>query len=49
MTRSLNSLYKSFYLDYQPAEDEIDRLKKGKIRNKAAWSESSEGITCILG
>jgi hypothetical protein len=49
MTGSIESLYKSFYLGYQPAENEIDRLKKRKINHKRAWSEDSEDITCILG
>jgi len=26
-TYALNALYKSFYLDYKKAEDEIDRLR----------------------
>jgi len=51
VTGSIESLYKSFYLDYHPAEDEIDRLKNKKInyKNKRTWSESSDNITCMLG
>jgi len=39
-TWALNALYKSFYLDYKKAEDEIDRLRyKNRNNNKTDWRE----------
>jgi len=37
-TRSLNALYKSFYLDFEKAENEIDRLRYiNRNNNKTDW------------
>ena len=39
-TWSLEALYKSFYLDFKKAENEIDRLRyKNRNNNKSDWKE----------
>jgi len=42
-------LYKSFYLDYKKAEDEIDRLRyKNRNNNKTDWRECPSKLLRLM-
>ena len=48
-TKSLNALYKSFYLDFKQAEDEIDRLRyKNRNNNKTDWREEPSNLLRLM-
>jgi len=48
-TKSLNALYKSFYLDFKQAEDEIDRLRyKNRNNNKTDWREEPSKLLRLM-
>jgi len=48
-TRSLDALYKSFYLDFKKAEDEIDRLRyKNRNNNKTDWKEEPSKLLRLM-
>jgi hypothetical protein len=48
-TWALNALYKSFYLDFKKAEDEIDRLRyKNRNNNKTDWREDPSKLLRLM-
>jgi len=48
-TCALNALYKSFYLDYKKAEDEIVRLRyKNRNNNKTDWRECPSKLLRLM-
>jgi|GEM_PF-1524766 hypothetical protein len=48
-TWALRALYKSFYLDFQKAENEIDRLRyKNRNNNKSSWKKDPSRLFRLM-
>jgi len=48
-TWALRALYKSFYLDFKKAEDEIDRLSyKNRNKNNTDWKKNPSKLFRLM-